>query len=83
MGKGMWKAVPVVDELVGYEDAAEGYYCPGCRRSKMMDVERKPLEQTECLFTGDLEEFDHEPGYTWEEGHLCECGTKFKYRNGC
>ena len=83
MGKGAYKDIPVVDELIGYEDAAEGLYCPKCRASNHFDERHQPVEQTECLFTGDMEEFDHEPGYTWEEGWLCKCGTKYKYRNGC
>lgn len=64
----------------------EDYKCPKCKKSggDPMSSPTSLISKTSDVFTGDLAQNDHEPGYVWIEVHKCgKCETIYCQENGC
>jgi hypothetical protein len=59
----------------------KNFTCPFCNRIHSEEISVK--ERTKPLFTGDIKDFDYEPGYTFLEINKCEkTDIEFIIRNG-
>ena len=62
---------------------ALNYRCPNCQAYSRHSPEASTLlSVTKSVFTGDLKQFDCEPGYVWIELHKCKCGFVYYMKNG-